>query len=139
MIFKAKTTNERNWVYGYYVEFPDGSAAIFSKDRWESYEVDKDTVCRCLDEVDKNGDFVYVGDMINDFRGGVWIEDTEHPDYNKSLFCPPMKQEGDNTRIGIVVEEDGTVKIRNKEMSYSYNLSNAAKLCDMEIIGNIYD
>lgn len=139
IIFKAKTLTEGNWVYGYFVKYPDGTCAIFSQDKWESYAVDEKTICRCLNETDKNGDFIYVNDMINDFGGGVYEPDKEHPDYDTMMAFPPMKCVGDNTRIGIVVEEDGTTRIRNKEMNYSYNISNGSKLCDMEIVGNVFD
>lgn len=138
-IFKAKTLDDNTWVYGYFVKYPDSSCVIFSKEKYESYSVKEETLCRCLNETDKNGDFIYINDMVNDFCGGVYELDKEHSDYDEKMAFPPMKCVGDNTRIGIVVEEDGTTRIRTKEIKYSYNISNGAKLCDMEIVGNIFD
>ncbi|OHT44446.1 YopX family protein [Flavobacterium tructae] len=128
--FKAKHLFTKEWVYGYFVKYPDGSGSIFLVDQYDSFPVDPNTVCQSTLEYDKNYKELFIGDMINDFGGGISYENEVTGEW---------EVRGDNTRIGIIVFEEGRTCIKTKEMSYSYNLSNASKLCDMEYIGNIYD
>lgn len=130
--FKAKTKDTREWVFGFFVKYPDGKSVIFSKDRWEQYEVDEDTLCQSTNEIDIDFRELYVGDMIDDFGGGLWIPDPDNID-GKYI------NNGSKERIGIIVFEDGRNCIRTKEMSYSYNISNGSKLSEMKYYGNIYD
>jgi hypothetical protein len=128
--FKAKTKDTREWVFGFFVKYPDGKSFIYSIDSWGNYEVDEDTLCQSTNEVDIDFRELFVGDMVNDFGGGLYVYNDETGNH---------EVEGDTTRIGIIVFEEGRNCIRTKEMNYSYNLSNGAKLCDMQYYGNIYD
>lgn len=145
MKFKAKRLNTKEWVYGNIITVESGQAYIFNNhfipaismpSEW-FIEVTPFTICRALEEVDKNGDPLFTGDIINDFGGGLWVKN-ENEAIEGQAF-PAMICEGDNTRIGIIVEEEGTVKIKTKEMSYSYNISKASPFNEMEITGNIHD
>ncbi|WP_125343571.1 hypothetical protein [Tenacibaculum singaporense] len=138
-IFKAKTTDTNEWVYGYFVKYPDGLTVIYVQDKWESFEVHEETVSRSVDAVDINGDPLFVNDMINDFGGGTRVPDLNHPDYDPQMAFPPTKVLGATKRIGIIVEDEGRVCIKTKEMSYNYNISKASPFNKMERIGNIYD
>ena len=138
-IFKAKTIDTNEWVYGYFVKYPDGLTVIYVQDKWECHAVHEETVSRSIDAVDKNGDPLFVNDMINDFGGGTRVPDPQHPDYDSRMAFPPTKVLGSTKRVGIIVEEDGRVCIKTKEMSYNYNLSKASPLSKMEKLGNVYD
>ena len=136
IICKAKRADQNVWVFGYFVEFPNEETVIYSTRKGEKHLVKKETRCRAIDTIDKNGDPLFVGDIINDFSGGAWIEDEENKVVGQAL--PPMICKGDNTRIGIV-EEEGTIRIRTKELNYSYNISKASPFTNMELVGNIHD
>lgn len=136
---KAKSTDNKKWLYGYPVKYPDGTMCLFSIDNWESFSIIPETLCYSTGENDINGRELFIGDTINDFGGGVYVIDYDSPDYDKSMAFPPTKCEGDKTRLGNIVFEDGTVRIQTVEMDYCYNLSKGAKLSDMEFVSNIWD
>ena len=138
-IFKAKRIDGKGWIYGYFTKYPDGLCVIQKQDDWETQAVDENTLCRCIDCEDKNGNPLFINDMINDFGGGVYETDYDSPEYHPSMAFPPTKCVGDKTRIGIIVEEDGTVRVRTKEMNYSYNISKGSPFNEMELVGNIFD
>ena len=129
--FKAKRLDTKEWVYGYFVKYPDGKSVIFSEGQFEGIGVDENTLCQSTGEVDIDFKELFIGDVVNDFGGGVFEPDPETGNY--------IETSGNNTRLGIIVFEEGRTCIRTKEMSYSYNLSNASRLNDMQYVRNIYD
>jgi len=132
--YKAKTLVDNNWVEGYFVKFDkDGAGIILPESVPLSISlifVDEDTVCQSTGETDVDGRELFIGDMINDFGGGTYVENRQ---------TGLMEIQGDTTRHGIIVFEDGTTRIRTKEMSYSYNLSKGVLLSKMKFVSNIFD
>lgn len=138
LLCKAVSKNQKKWVYGYPVKQQSGDVFIYKSDG-EKELVFSDTICYCLNETDKNNQELYIGDIVNDFGGGVHVVDKEHPQYHPSLYSPPTKVEGDTTRLGTIVLEDGTIRIETAAIGYAYNISNGAPLNEMEFAGNQYD
>ena len=70
-ICKAKRKDNGKWVEGYYVcngehcYIFSGKLGIINKHfNWERYEVIPETVCRCTELKDKNGKWIYEGDVV---------------------------------------------------------------------------
>ena len=121
---------------GYPVLYADGSMKLQSGD--DSIDVIPETLCYSTEQIDRNGRLLFIGDTINDFGGGVVETDYDHPDYNPLQAFPPTKTTGDNTRLGNIIFQDGTVRIETLEMDYAYNISNGSRLCDVEYHSNVW-
>ena len=72
-ICKAKRKDNNEWVEGYYVcngehcYIFSGKLGIINKHfNWERYEVIPETVCRCTGLQDKNGKWIFEGDVVID-------------------------------------------------------------------------
>ena len=72
-ICKAKRKDNGKWVEGYYVcngehcYIFSGKLGIINKHfNWERYEVIPETVCRCTGLQDKNGKWIFEGDVVID-------------------------------------------------------------------------
>lgn len=82
--YRAKHQDNNNWMYGYFVRYPDGSAAIFPQKNWESFPVKPDTVSVFTGIILRGQEkMLYTGDVVEmygknyvlEFRGGsfgVW-------------------------------------------------------------------
>lgn len=136
LIAKAVST-KGEWVYGYPVMVDERQELFVGN---ISTEIIQDTICYCINSTDKNGRELYVGDIVNDFGGGI-----TYPDYiaKEMGHEVPDGQEwitiGDDTRLGTIIHEDGTIRIETNDLDYAYNISNGAKLSDMEYHGNTFD
>jgi uncharacterized phage protein (TIGR01671 family) len=101
-------------------------------------------ITQSTESFDKNGTEIYFGDIINDFGGGLYVPKSslsvnENGDMTEDDDDGSYVRTGDSTRLGIVIKEDGTTRIKTSVMTYAYNLSNAAKFEDFEVVGNIYE
>lgn len=70
---RGKESHTGDWIYGYYVSIPLGFNSdelvhvIFNPNEGEDYgwyEVDPDTVCRCVDVKDKNDTMIFENDIV---------------------------------------------------------------------------
>lgn len=151
--FRGWSFAENRWVYGNLVKAGNNAYVVYDAtddDYRYAFEnvfipVDPKSVSYITGALDKNGNDVFFDDIVNDFNGGVWVEASEFAVNKDGSFGSdserdPNKyiQTGDRTRLGLVIREDGTTRIKTNTMSYSYNLSKAAMLCDMEVVGNLY-
>lgn len=140
IICKAKSIPNYKWLQGYPVLTPNGEVYLHNAYEDDTIaQVISETLCYSVGQDDKNGRRLYIGDTINDFGGGVIETDYDHPDYHKSMAFPPTKVNGDTTRLGNIIFEDGTVRIETLEMNYCYNISNGSRFCDMEYHSNVWD
>ena len=136
--YKGKRIDTGEFVYGCPIIHSDGTGAIFVSEDDSTLFVEADSIRRFINAHDKNGAELYIGDIINDFGGGTHVTDKDSPEYHPTQAFPPTKVIGDRTRLGEIVEEDGTVRIKTR-LPYSYNLSNASKLSEMEKVGDNYN
>lgn len=98
------------------------------------------TICYSIMENDMDGRELFIGDIINDFGGGLYVTDTEHPDYHPMQAFPPVKQTGDSTRLGTIIWEEGCPKIETAALDYAYMFgSPAAPVSSFRYVGNQYD
>ena len=136
-IIAKAISKTREWVTGYpavvsneQVLFVEGTAV----------SIVQDTICYCINEVDMNGRELYVGDIVNDFSGGGLIENENFDGTQPvSIENPSWIRVGDDTRLGTIIMEDGTIRIETAELDYAYNLSNGAKLSDTDYVGKTFD
>lgn len=72
-LYRAKRTDNEEWVEGYIVIYPSGRFDIHKKcmeppDALAVYEVDQSTICQCTGLKDKNGKLIWENDIV-DFLG----------------------------------------------------------------------
>lgn len=140
-LFKAKRTDNGEWVQGYYAKGLDvftnceeahiifePNTMFYSSgetDGW--YKVDPSTICQCIGLKNKNGKLIWENDIVKDI-----FSDT----------CAPIKYGSyqncfDSTKtehIGFYVDWLGKhAKRYRKDLGYWINMVNA------EVIGNIFD
>jgi len=138
IICKAKSINTQEWVYGYPVQYSIGVLVLFDATA-QQIPIIPETLCYSTQQKDKNGKELFFDDIVNDFGGGVRVTDYDHSSYNPRQAFPVTKVMGDPTRLGAIIKQDGTTRIKTLAMDYAYNLSNAAKLSNMEYVQNPWD
>jgi len=78
--FRAKSTENDNWIYGTPVFYPSGMVSMFSG--YESFDVRPETICQFIGKL-KNGDKIYINDMI---QHGETVRIVEYRNGNTCLI-----------------------------------------------------
>ena len=80
-LYRAKRTDNGEWVEGYIVVYPSGRCNIHKKcteppDVLAIYEIDPSTICQCTGLKDKNGKLIWENDIVDFFghKGKVKYE-----------------------------------------------------------------
>lgn len=143
-LYKAKRTDNREWVQGYL--FDDGfeNARVFigglviekytgaACDDWTISgscfcEVDKSTICQCTGLKDKNGKLIWENDIVKDLFSDACAQ-IKYGSY-RSCFDSTKTE-----HVGFYVDWSGKCTKRyRKDLGYWINMVNA------EAIGNIFD
>ena len=115
-LYRAKRTDNVEWVIGNLIDSPDGRNAISeTSGDWGLHEVDQSTICQCTGLRDKNGKLIWENDIVNCFKaeccGKISWNESEAGFYFDVLL------------------EDGTY-----EEEHIYDYADC-----MDVIGNIFD
>lgn len=123
-IFRGKRKDNGEWIEGYYVcngehcYIFSGKLGIINKSfDWERYEVIPETVEQCSGVSDKNGKWIFEGDIVKDKESGL---------FGKVIFTTAA--DGFDGMTGFMVDDvdDGL-----QNYNGFWHL--------VEVIGNIYD
>ena len=102
-LFKAKRTDNGEWVEGYLVEtryntYHDGYRIIdkdginydeldYYEPSFISYVIDKSTICQCTGLKDKNGKLIWENDIVRDDNGNIYKAFWQDRYYQFSWIC----------------------------------------------------
>lgn len=143
-LFKAKRTDNGEWVQGYLFDdgFENGRVFIgglviekyngTACDDWTISgscfcEVDKSTICQCTGLKDKNGKLIWENDIVKDLFSDACAQ-IKYGSY-QSCFDSTKTE-----HVGFYVDWSGKCTKRyRKDLGYWINMVNA------EVIGNIFD
>lgn len=133
ILYKAKRTDNGEWVEGYYFKFIDKSyitdmertfmEAFYTQKsvvdfHMRAYEVEADTVCRHTGFLDKKGHWIWENDVAKDDRGNIYKAFWQDRYYQFSWIC---------------------VKSDLLPIGAKWDLWSLSRNGNLEVIGNIFD
>lgn len=133
-LYKAKRTDNSEWVIGSLITCEDGTYKIAtsylegSKDEAIfvcAYEVDESTICQCTGLEDKNGKLIWENDVLH--NGNYFI-------VKWNILC---------TRFDVVLNDSHNIPMGKWEPMIcdwkTNDFKEYRKAVDYEVIGNIFD
>ena len=139
-LFKAKRTDNEEWVTGSLSTCEDGTCKIATRYLDDSaniailirvYDVVRDTICQCTGLKDKNGKLIWENDILDGFTY-PYMSDGIHNYYVEVCWCTNVPS------FGIYTQKYPESKVAGisagmTELMEDWNPN------DWEVIGNIFD
>lgn len=137
-IVRAKTINEKKWVYGYLFVKPilDRYFVILGEEQWE---VDKDTICDDTGITDCKNNPIFSGDILKVIVRD-WNKNTGEEDpFEYLVWDDSKKEEFWSVEYKIFSSEMGFMVYGRDRRWHSKLTSNKVYNAKAEVVGNIFD